>query len=292
MSDNQIAVNRKKQTEQTEKIRSKLLQLVNEGKLTAALLERVDPKHFIQACMTHYLSSGSSMFRVDPLTFVKACVEAAQLGLKPDPVLGECYIIPRQISIKKPDKTWEKKWVAQFQMGYRGVAKLVRRSDQVRDISPHVAYLNDHFDVRLGTDGQIEHRPYYMLGKTEPGDVIAAYSVVTFKDGTKSFRVVPRYELDRAAEASGNPGDTKWSNVWTKFYGPMAMKTAMLRHAKWLPMPDDCMRAVNLDERREMGIPDDEHDEFIDATVVEGDAAQDGDPEGQPDQLDDLANNR
>jgi phage RecT family recombinase len=159
-TDSQIAINRKKQKDQTERIRTKLVELMNEQKLTAALMERVDPKHFIQACMTHYLSGGSNMSKVDPLTFVKACVEAAQLGLKPDPVLGECYIIPRQISIKKPDKTWEKKWVAQFQMGYRGVAKLVRRSDRVRDISPHVVYANDHFDVRLGTDGQIEHPPW------------------------------------------------------------------------------------------------------------------------------------
>lgn len=286
---NEIAVQRKKQKDQVDLVRGQLKKLMSERKLTAALMERVDPEHFIQACMTHYLNSGSNMLKADPLTFVRACVEAAQLGLKPDPVLGECYIIPRQISFKRQDGTWDKKWVAQFQMGYRGVLKLVRRSDQIRDVNPIVVYANDTFKVRLGTEGSIEHEPYYMLGHTDPGDVVAAYSVVTFKDGTKTFRVVPRFELQRAAEASGNPKTKEWSNVWRDHFDAMAMKTALLRHAKWLPMPDDCMRAVNLDERREMGLSDD-GEEYIDADVVE--TPEPDDDDAGTDKLTDLANNR
>lgn len=292
MTENKIATTVKSQKAQAERVREQLLRLVSEKKLTAMLMDRVNPEHFIQACMTHYLGGGASMMKADPLTFVKACVEAAQLGLKPDPVLGECYIIPRQISFKKADGSWDKKWVAQFQMGYRGVAKLVRRSDQVRDIAPAVVYENDEFNVHLGTEQRIVHRPYYMLGHNEPGKVIASYTVVTFKDGSTSFRVVPRYDLDRAAEASGNPGNKDWSNVWNKHYDAMAMKTALLRHAKWLPMPDDCLRAVNVDERREMGIADDGND-FIDAEVTEYRDESDGDDDGaQKDPLDNLADDR
>ena len=273
MSNTKIATvdnSRKQQKEQAERVRGQLLKMVSEKKLTAMLMDRVNPEHFIQACMTHYLGGGTNMMRCDPLTFVKACVEAAQLGLKPDPVLGECYIIPRQISFKKADGSWDKKWVAQFQMGYRGVAKLVRRSDQIRDISPAVVYANDEFNVLLGTEQRIVHRPYYMLGHNEPGAVIASYTVVTFKDGSTSFRVVPRHDLDRAAFSSGNPKNKEeMSNVWRDHYDAMAMKTALLRHAKWLPMPDDCLRAVNVDERREMGIADDGGSEFIDAEVTD-----------------------
>jgi recombinational DNA repair protein RecT len=183
--------------------------------------------------------------------------------------------------------------IAQFQMGYRGVAKLVRRSDQVRDISPAVVYANDEFNVLLGTDQRIVHRPYYMLGHNAPGAVIAAYTVVTFKDGATSFRVVPRYDLDRAAEASGNPGNKEWSNVWNKHFDAMSMKTALLRHAKWLPMPDDCLRAVNVDERREMGVPEDVN-EFIDAEVTDqrDDGYDDNGDDAPTDPLNTLADDR
>jgi recombination protein RecT len=294
MSNSKIAtVDRKQQKDQIERVRGQLLKMVDEKKLTAMLMDRVNPEHFVQACMTHYLGGGSNMMKCDPLSFVKACVEAAQLGLKPDPVLGECYIIPRQTSFKKADGSWDKKWVAQFQMGYRGVAKLVRRSDQVRDISPAVVYANDEFNVLLGTDQRIVHRPYYMLGHNAPGAVIAAYTVVTFKDGATSFRVVPRYDLDRAAEASGNPGNKEWSNVWNKHFDAMSMKTALLRHAKWLAMPDDCLRAVNVDERREMGVPEDVN-EFIDAEVTDqrDDGYDDNGDDAPKDPLNTLADDR
>jgi recombinational DNA repair protein RecT len=73
----------------------------------------------------------------------------------------------------------------------------------------------------------------------------------------------------------------------------MAMKTAMLRHAKWLPMPDDCVRAVNVEERREQGQHDDDANDFIDTNEVDGDHQPlEGDPDAPQDPLDNLANDR
>lgn len=280
------SIDRRQTQDRVEQIRRRLRGLMDEGKLATMLLGRVEPEHFVQICMTQLLKGGKSMIEADPITFVRACVEAAQLGLKPDSILGECYLIPRKVSYKNPDGSWakNKKTVVNFQIGYHGLMKLIRRSDQIRDLSPQVVYANDEFEVLYGTDGRIIHRPYFVNGQTAPGEVVAAYNVATFIDGTKSFRVVPRHDLDKAASASGDPNDpNKWSDAWNKHYDAMVLKVALTRHAKWLPMPDDCRRAVQRDELREQGLPvEDGDDEYIDTDVVEPD---EGAP---PADLDDL----
>lgn len=224
--------------------------------IETALANMLDPKQFLRICMTTFQRGGKNMLAADPRSFVAACVEAAQLQMKPDSVLGDCYLIPRRD--KESGLT-----LVNFQLGYRGAIKIVRRSGEVGDISPEVAYENDEFNVQYGTDRLITHRPWFVLGKSEPGKVIAAYNVAELKDGRKSFRVVTRDKLLEAAERSGDPRDKKWSNVWMNHFDEMAMKTAIWRHTKRLPVQDDAARILARDELRDSGMIDDDMKEMI-----------------------------
>ena len=252
----------------------------NTGQITKALAKMLDPEQFIRICMTHYQRGGDTMRKADPRSFVAACVEAAQLGLKPDSILGDCYLIPR----------WDKNAggvMVNFQLGYRGLMKLARRGGEVSEIAAEVVYANDEFDVQLGTDRRIIHRPWYILGKSDPGEVIAAYGTAKLSDGTQVFKVVTRRDLDAAAERSGDPRNKDLSNVWRQHFEAMCMKTAITRLGKWLPMPDDSKRALNRDEQREAGVVDGDLRAIIETLGREAHTTTPQPPD-HPGSLDDL----
>lgn len=250
----------------------------NQGEITKALGKELDPTQFVRICMTTYQRGGEQMMKADPRSFVAACVEAAQLGLTPDTILGECYLIPR----------WNKDAdciLVNFQLGYQGLIKIARRGGEVSDIAAEVVYENDRFEVFLGTDRRIVHTPWFSCGKKEPGEVIAAYATAKLRDETIAFKVVPRAELDKAAERSGKPTDKKWSSVWRDHYDTMAMKTAARRLCKWLPLPDKTKRVISRDDLRDEGIMDDDLQNVIDVVTKEVDRQP---PPGAPKDLDDL----
>jgi recombination protein RecT len=75
--------------------------------------------------------------------------------------------------------------------------------------------------------------------------VIGAYSIVTFKDGTKSRDYMPRWRIEKAREQ--NPIG-KNSLMWTKFYDEGAVKTVIRHHSKRLPMSTDVEAIFERDE--------------------------------------------
>lgn len=217
----------------------------NTPEISKALAKQLDPAQFVRTCITHYQRGDDRMLKADPRTFVMACVEAAQLGLKPDSALGECYLLP----------VWDSRsngYVVDFRIGYQGMMKLARRSGDVLAISAEVAYENDLFEVVLGTEREIRHVPWYCNGASEPGEVIAAYATAKLEGGTVQFAVLTRSQLDRRAEKSGDPRNANPSNVWRDWYDPMARKSAVRELCKWLSMDDRSRAAMRRDDLLEV----------------------------------------
>lgn len=227
---------------------------MNKDEIVKALARQLDPDQFIRLCMTHYQHGDDRMTKADPRTFIAACVEAAQLGLKPDNVLGECYLLPVFSSKANGGRGG---YVVDFRMGYRGLVKIVRRSGQVVEIAAEVVCANDEFHVTLGTDRQIVHVPWYSRGgQQEAGAIVAAYATAKMADGTVSFHVLPKAMLDRRAAMSGDPRTKDPSDVWKKWPEAMSRKAAATALCNWLPMPDDDARIIRRDEQREGGVID------------------------------------
>ena len=229
----------------------------SEGEIVKALSGALDPVQFSRICMTTYQLGGERMQEADPRSFVAAIIEAAQLGLTPVNVLGECYIIPRW------NRDTRSMW-AYFQLGYRGAMKLARRGGEVNDIQPELVYANDHFHESKGTDRGIEHVPWYCNGKDEPGELILGYCTAERRDGKVSFRTITRAEIDKAARRSGDPRNDQLSNVWRDHFEAMALKTTVHRLVKFLPIPDQAKQAIIRDEYREAGVRDAELNALVD----------------------------
>ena len=133
--------------------------------------------------------------------------------------------------------------VAKYMPMYFGIRKKVLASGKLADWNVQCVYEGDEFDFQLGDDPFIHHRPSMKGGRTRK--VIAAYSIATFNDGTKSREVMNGDQIEdirRKSKAKRGP----WSDP--VFYGEMARKTVARLHAKQLPMPNDIEVVLSRDD--------------------------------------------
>lgn len=209
-------------------------------------------------------------------SIVQSLLQAAQLGLEADGLLGQAYLIPF-------------KTTCTFMIGYKGLIELTRRSDQISMIYAVVVYSGDSFNCQMGTDPKIEHTP----AESKAGAMSHVYAVAKFKDGSIQFDVMTKEQVDKI-RARSKYGD---SGPWKTDYDEMAKKTVLRRLCKLLPASTEdnrIQKAIVLDELGEIGKPqpidltmNENPPEVIDAesTVKEGVA---GPPVNPDESVDDL----
>lgn len=156
--------------------------------------------------------------KVDRRSLFGALTKAAQDGLLPDGREGA--IVPF-------------KGQAQWMPMVAGIMKKVRNSGDIATWDAVPVFEKDKFQRLLGDDQRIYHEPY---DEGDPGQVVGAYSIVTFKDGSKSRDYMPRWRIEKARNQ--NPVG-KNSLMWTQFYDEGAVKTVIRHHSKRLPMSTD-----------------------------------------------------
>ncbi len=197
------------------------------------------------------------LLECDQMSLLGAVMEAAQLGLEPDGVLGHAYLVP-----------YGKK--VQLIPGYKGLIDLARRSGNVESIQARAVYEGDEFDFAYGDTPFLTHKP-----TADPGELLAVYAIAKLKGGETVFEVMWRTQVEtiRKRSMAANNGP------WVTDYDEMARKTAVRRLVKYLPLSAEVARAVTLDDMAEAGIPQDL--EFIDVTAEVDD---------EPSVLDNLTN--
>lgn len=175
------------------------------------------------------LSRQPELAKCSQTSILRALIDAAELGIKPGGLMGRGYLVPR-----KNRKTGDLE--CHFDPGYRGLVDIARRSGQVRRLEAHVVYQNDVFEVEYGDEPRLVHKPT-LVG--EPGQVIAAYAVAQFVDGSKQVEILTRREIDKVKASSASQ-----NGPWSNWYDEMAKKTAVRRICKLLPFSDDLERAL------------------------------------------------
>jgi recombination protein RecT len=196
--------------------------------LRMALPSHISEDKFIRVALTVVQQSPNLLDgnKVDRQSLFGALMKSAQDGLLPDGREGA--IVPY-------------KGKAQWQPMVAGVMKKVRQSGEIASWEVAAVYEKDTFERLLGDDQRIYHKPYE---EADPGKVIGAYSIVTFKDGTKSRDYMPRWRIEKARAQ----GMAKDSLMWSQFYDEGAIKTVVKHHAKRLPMSTDVEAIFERDE--------------------------------------------
>jgi recombination protein RecT len=227
-----------------------------QAQIKAALPRHMTPERLARIVTTE-IRKVPKLAECTPVSFFGAVIQCAQLGLEPGNALGHAYLLPYGRDV-------------QLIIGYRGMIDLARRSGQIVSIDARAVYEGDRFECRLGLDPHIEHEPDWSNPNRTKGEKLQfVYAVAKLKDGGIQFDVMSRAEVEgiRSRSKAGNNGP------WKTDYQAMALKTVVRRLFKFLPVSIEMQTAVGIDERAEMGLPQD-NNAVIDGNFTEVDDEQ------------------
>lgn len=180
---------------------------------------------------------------------VDALLTIAEVGLSPNPALGQAWLIPYRGECT-------------MQFGYKGLAALIYRTSPVDSIDASAVYSADEFSYERGTDPKLRFRKFEGP-KEERGPFLGAYCVMNPKGGGRPVvDFVPAWRIAEIRDSSqaykwaetGNrdKGGGKRDSIWHKHFDEMAAKTAV-RHASKL---------ANIDTRAALYIQADVEREY------------------------------
>lgn len=158
------------------------------------------------------LGGSPSLQRCSPGSILVEVMKGVELGLDFAPQIGHIYIVPYG-----PQAT--------LIIGYRGMIALAGRCGF--RCAANVVCEGDEFVWEEGTTFRCSHRP-----ALKRGAMIQAYAVFTGADGRQSGVVLNRDEI----EATRKRSRAGTSGPWQTDYNAMAMKTAIRRGFKLLPI--------------------------------------------------------
>jgi len=195
-----------------------------------------DPERLVRVVLTACVQNPA-LFNCSRESLMQATMQSASLGLMPDGVMGQAYLIPYG----------EK---ATFQIGYQGILELAMRTDRIAAIIADVVHEKDKFEFhRSVAEDHFLHRPYE--GDDDPGAPTHVYCIVRRKDGTASVTVLPKAKVEREHRAHSRASK---AGPWVSHWEAMARKTAILVALKYEQKSTELAKAIAVEERVDQGI--------------------------------------
>lgn len=204
---------------------------------------------FLQA-VRFEIMQNPTLAQCDLTSKIRAIDESARLGIEVGGLLAQGYLIPYNDN-RYVDGQWKKVMTAHFQLGYRGLIMLARRSNTIKTISAEVVYENDYFEVELGLARKITHK---IDIRKERGEPIGYYCVVELSNGGVQFGVMSKKDVenhrDKFSKAYKQKKEGELS-VWDKYFDAMALKTVIIKTLKLCPISVEALEAVQREEQRD-----------------------------------------
>lgn len=192
-----------------------------------ALPKHINSDRFVRIAITT-IRQNPKLAQCNQESLLGALMVSAQLGLEPG-VLGQCYLIPYGRE-------------CQFQIGYKGMIELLRRSGQLKDIYAYSVYENDEFEMTYGLNRDLKHKPNLQ----DRGNFVGCYCVAVLKDDARAFEYMTKEEI----EAHGKKFSKTYGNgPWKTDFEAMAHKTVVKKMLKWLPVSVEFLEMANKDEK-------------------------------------------
>lgn len=214
-------------------------------------IAKAAPKHLtvermIQVAL-NMVRKTKNLREADPFSVVASIVEASQLGLECDNVLGHAYLVA--FNNRKLGKK-----MCQLIVGYRGFQQLAYNTGTVNSVTAELVRKADEFQLMLGTNRQLHHVPKLDApGRLDEKNWIGAYATIQFKDGGYDFEYMTAEEIN-ATRARSRAAD---DGPWVTDTGEMWKKTCVRKLAKRMPKSAEnrmLIRAAIADEYREAGM--------------------------------------
>lgn len=185
------------------------------------------------------VTKDPELLGADRQSFMMAIRMCASHGVIPDG--NEAVLQVYNTKIKRPDgkEDWVKK-VTYLPM-VRGIINRVQRSGKIRIFYAEIVCDGEEFRLDLSRG---DRRPLHEFDPMRrSANIIGAYSVATYDDGTVDTEPMPRAEIDKVRNVA------KTKNVWDGWFGEKAKVAVMKRHAKRLPLSaEDMDFIINREE--------------------------------------------
>lgn len=205
------------------------------GQIQNALPKFITPERMIRVAITA-MSRTPKLLECDQTSLIGAIITASQLGLMPDGVLGEAYMIPFKVKGKMQ---------CQFMIGYRGYIALALRSGQVKSIQARAVKKSDEFHYEFGLEPKLTHLP-----KSGDDTITHFYAVIQLMTGGTLFEVMTCDEINFIRDKSKAYAfaENKKETIWHINYEEMGKKTVIRRLVKIAPLSPEINRAAGLDD--------------------------------------------
>ena len=213
-----------------------------------ALPKHINTDRFVRIAITT-IRQNPKLAQCSQESLLGALMVSAQLGLEPG-TLGQCYLIPYGRE-------------CQFQIGYKGMIELLRRSGQLKDIYAYSVYENDDFEITYGLDRNLIHKP----NLANKGDFLGCYCVAILKDGAKAFEYMTKEEIEAHAKKFSK---TFGNGPWKTDFEAMAHKTVVKKMLKWLPLSVEFLETIEKDDKS-FKVTDTKNTEDIEIIESDGD---------------------
>lgn len=172
-----------------------------------------------------------------PESVLRSLVRSAECGLDCSGRDGQGYLVPFK---NNRTDTLE----AVFMPGYRGLQLNLVRSGAVKLIEASVVYEGEHFVCERGLNSKLEHTPDPEKQPAKTSEIFEAirctYAVGVLPDGTRTFEIVWKPELERL-RATSKGRDTDFWRLWPD---RMCRKAAIRRLCTATPVDSDLIVAT------------------------------------------------
>ncbi|WP_275779648.1 recombination protein RecT [Paenarthrobacter sp. Y-19] len=211
-----------------------------EAQFQLAMPKGVEAAQLVRDAIT-VVRQNPKLSQCEPTSLLGSLMTCAQLGLRPGiGALGHAYILP----------FWSgknRRFEAQFILGYQGMVELAQRSGKISSISARIVYKNDTFDVDYGLEEKLIHKPVLFGAK---GESIGYYAVVKFTTGGHTFIFANKSEIEEHRDkfATAKTKEGKIFGPWVDHFDAMAQKTVLRELFKFMPKSTEIQNAIVADE--------------------------------------------
>lgn len=218
-----------KETTVVEKKPKTIFDIIQAGakQFATALPKHINTDRFVRIAITT-IRQNPKLAQCSQESLLGALMVSAQLGLEPG-ILGQCYLIPYGRE-------------CQFQIGYKGMIELLRRSGQLKDIYAYSVYENDDFEITYGLDRNLIHKP----NLANKGNFLGCYCVAILKDDTRAFEYMSKEEIEAHAKKFSK---TFGNGPWKTDFEAMSHKTVVKKMLKWLPLSVEFLENIEKDDK-------------------------------------------
>lgn len=207
------------------------------AQVAKALPGSLRPDRFVRQAATLAMQNPQ-LLQCTQLSILLGILKAAELGLELSGPLGHAYLVPRK------DKG---QWVANLQVGWKGLVALALRSGQVKSFPVRTVFENDTFEIEYGTEQRLVHIPQPRGGRGAP---VGFYAVVSYVNGGVDFEYMSVAEVAEHKEKYVKyPGP-----AWTTSFPEMAEKTVTRKLCRRLSLCPEAQRQAMEEEYEERGV--------------------------------------